>query len=97
MLLQDFGLCSSNCNYPSPYLYGEIYFGSVPAKNLELFVNGTDEGNLGHGIEVINAVYTYKGTFQFPKVISGQSYEIKFLAVFTDNSTVSASTVVVAD
>jgi len=97
MTLQNFSLCPSNCNYPSPYLSGEIYFGGPSlVKSLELFVNGTDEGKLGHGIGVTNVIYQYKGSFQSPQVIAGDAYVIKFVAVFEDNSTATASTTVVA-
>jgi hypothetical protein len=97
MSLQSFSLCASNCLYPSPYLSGEIYFGGPsPCKSLELFVNGTDEGSLGHGIGTANVVYLYKGSFQSPQVIAGQVYVIKFVAILTDNSTATAMTTVVA-
>jgi hypothetical protein len=95
--LQNFSLCASNCLYPSPYLSGEIYFGGpLTAKSLELFVNGTDEGNLGHGIGITNVIYMYQGSFQSPAVVVGDAYVITFVATFQDNSTATATTVVVA-
>ncbi|MDA4121611.1 MAG: hypothetical protein OK456_00350 [Thaumarchaeota archaeon] len=95
--LQNFSLCASNCVYPSPYLSGEIYFGGpLTAKSLELFVNGTDEGSLGHGIGNTNVIYMYKGSFQSPVVVVGDAYVITFVATFQDNSTATATTVVVA-
>jgi hypothetical protein len=97
MSLQSFSLCPSNCVYPSPYLTGQIYFGGPSfAKSLELFVNGTDEGSLGHGIGNANVIYQYKGSFQSPAVVAGEAYVIKFVAVFEDNSTATATTTVVA-
>lgn len=95
--LQSFSLCPSNCLYPSPYLTGEIYFqGPQPVKSLQLFVNGTDEGNLGHGIGQLDVIYEYKGTFQSPQAIAGDSYVITFVALYADNSTATAKTTVVA-
>ncbi len=95
--LQNFSLCPSNCLYPSPSLTGEIYFGGPSlAKSMELFVNGTDEGSLGHGIGSTNVIYLYKGSFQSPQVIAGDAYVIKFVATLADNSTATASTTVVA-
>jgi hypothetical protein len=96
--LQGFSLCPSNCLYPSPYLTGEIYFGGPsPCKSLELSVNGTDEGSLGHGIGVADVVYLYKGSFQSPQVVAGDTYVIKFIAVFEDSSTATAMTTVIAE
>jgi hypothetical protein len=95
--LQSFSLCPSNCTYPSPYLTGEIYFsGPSLCESLELFVNGTDEGSVGHGIGSTNVIYLYKGSFQSPAAVAGDVYVIKFVAVFVDNSMATATTTLVA-
>jgi len=97
MSLRGFSLCSSNCLYPSPYLSGEIYFqGPQLAKSLELFVNGMDEGSLGHGIGNTNVIYLYKGTFQSPPVVAGDVYVITFVVTYADNTTASSTMGVLA-
>jgi hypothetical protein len=96
--LQSFSLCPSDCIYPSPYLTGEIYLGGPsPLKSLQLIVNGTDEGVQTYGPNTnIDVILIYKGGFQNPPVISGEAYVLRFVATFEDNSTASATTVVVA-
>ncbi len=98
--LDQFSLCPSNCGYPSPYLSGFIYFnGSAPLKSLQLIVNGTDEGTqsyAGTGDNLTKFVMWYKGGFHNPAVVSGDEYTLRFVAVFQDNSTASATTTVVA-
>jgi YVTN family beta-propeller protein len=91
--LQNFSLCSSDCVYPSPYLSGEIYLGPS-LTSLELYVNGTSEGSLGSNIGDPNVVFQYQGTFQSPKVIPGDSYVIKFVAIFEDSSPTTVTTTV---
>jgi hypothetical protein len=96
--LQSFSLCPSNCLYPSPYLTGEIYLGGPsPMKTLQLQVNGTDEGVMTYGPAQTDVILIYKGGFQNPPVISGEAYVLRFLATFEDNSTASATTVVIAE
>ena len=96
--LQDFSLCSSNCTYPSPYLSGFIYFsGPAPLKSLQLIVNGTDQGvQPEKGLTPATFVEWYKGGFQNPPVVKGDTYVLRFVATYEDNSTATASTVVVA-
>ena len=97
--LQGFSLCASNCGYPSPYLSGFIYFdGSAPLKNLQLVVNGTDQGVQPYtGNSLAKFVEWYKGGFQNPPVVRGEIYLLQFIATFEDNSTATATTTVVAD
>jgi len=43
--IDSMSLCSSNCNYPSPYLSGTVFVNStVPLRSLQLYINGTSEG-----------------------------------------------------
>jgi hypothetical protein len=96
--LQGFSLCSSNCNYPSPYLSGSIYFNiPAPMKTLRLIVNGTDQGiQSWKCCSLLQFVLEYKGGFQNPVVVKGDSYVLKFIATFQDNTTASATTTVAA-
>ncbi len=96
--LQGFGLCSSNCGYPSPYLNGFIYFdGPAPLKSLQLIVNGTDQGvQRWNDSTYTQFVEWYKGGFTNPPVAKGDVYVLIFIATFEDNSTASATTTVVA-
>ena len=97
--LQEFGLCSSNCGYPSPYLSGFIYFdGSTPVKSLQLIVNGTAQGvQAMTGSTLTRYIEWYKGGFTNPTVVKGDTYVLRFLVTFEDNSMASAATVVVAN
>jgi hypothetical protein len=95
--LQNFSLCPSNCGYPSPSLTGEVNLrGPLVVENLELIVNGTDEGGQGYRIGQTNIVYDYRGTFLSPQVVVGDSYVITLVATYSDNSTASATTTVIA-
>ncbi len=96
--LQEFSLCASNCGYPSPYLSGYIYFdGPAPLKSLQLVVNGTVQGvQACNGCTLTRFIEWYKGGFQSPPVVKGDTYVLQFVATFKDNSTATASTVVVA-
>ena len=96
--LEGFGLCSENCGYPSPYLSGFIYFdGPAPMKSLQLTVNGTgQEAQTFSGYTFTQFVEWYKGGFTNPAVVKGDAYVLLFVATFEDNSTASATTVVVA-
>jgi hypothetical protein len=97
--LQGFSLCTSNCGYPSPYLSGYIYFdGPAPLKSLRLIVNGTSQGvQTWTGNTLAKFVEWYKGGFQNPPVVRGDSYVLQFIATFADNSTAAATTTVVAN
>ncbi|HEV2226044.1 MAG TPA: hypothetical protein VGR56_04475 [Nitrososphaerales archaeon] len=96
--LQGFSLCASNCGYPSPYLSGYIYFdGPAPPKSLQLIVNGTSQGvQSWTGTTLTNFVEWYKGGFQNPPAIKGDTYLLQFIATFEDNSTATAMTTVTA-
>ena len=97
MSLRNFSLCSSNCVYPSPYLSGEILFnGSAPVSSLHLLVNNTSEDYNYFNNSITHFSYLYKGSFQNPPVVSGQTYWIKFAATFKDNTEAEVSTLVVA-
>lgn len=99
IMLQGFSLCSSDCNYPSPYLSGIILFnGTAAVRSLRLIVNGTDEGvEPWSGINLTTFALGYKGGFQNPPVVKGDVYVIRFVATFQDDSTATAVTTVVAD
>jgi hypothetical protein len=97
MSLRNFSLCSSNCVYPSPYLSGEILFnGSAPLSSLHLLVNNTSEGYNYFNDSTTHFTYLYRGSFQNPPVVTGQTYWIKFAATFKDNTEGEASILVVA-
>ena len=97
--LQDFSLCAFNCGYPSPYLSGYIYFDCpTPPKSLQLIVNGTSQGVQSWTESMpTKFVEWYKGGFQNPRVVKGDSYVLQFVVTFEDNSTAMATTAVVAD
>lgn len=96
--LEGFGLCSANCVYPAPHLGGLIFFnGPAPLKSLDLSVNGTDQGTQSwSGTTLTSFALDYKGGFVNPLVVRGDTYVLRFVATFEDNSTASATTTVVA-
>jgi len=106
--LPDVSLCASNCIYPSPYLSATVFVnGSARLSTLHWFVNGTDERTtLGPNATTsyaTNALYTgysvvYRLHLNNPAmpIIAGKTYTITVEVVFQDNSTSTASTIVVA-
>lgn len=95
--LRNFSLCSSNCVYPSPYLSGEVLVNaSAPITSLHLLVNNTSEDYNYFNDSMTHFTYLYKGSFQNPPVVSGQTYWIKFAATFKDNTEAEVSILVVA-
>ncbi len=67
-----------------------------PLASLHLQVNGTDEGSFPLNNNMTHYIYEYKGGFQNPAVVSGNTYIIEFTATFQDNSTTTAWTQIVA-
>jgi hypothetical protein len=96
--LHFFSLCVSYCLYPSPYLSGDVFLsGPSPLKALIVFVNGTEVANLRSGITPANRILQYNVTLpQSPVVLVGDLCALRFEAVFQDNSTAFATTVIFA-
>lgn len=96
--LGTFSLCASNCIYPSPHLTGLIYIGGPsPMRSLQLIVNGTAVGSQSYKGNLTNYALVYKGGFQNPPVVKGQTCTIQFVATFEDGSTAMATTTVTAE
>jgi hypothetical protein len=97
--LGEMVLCSSDCDYPAPGLSGTVYLNSTsPLKSLQLFVNGTDEGvrTYDASLSSIDLNTQYASGFQSPEVIAHDTYTLKFVVTFEDNSTFTATTEVIA-
>ncbi len=97
--LEGFSLCPGNCGYPSPYqLSGYIFFnGTAPLKSLQLFVNGVyGQGVQSYDSNSTSSAILYKNSFQYPEVVRGNVYVLRFIATFRDNSTATATAEVVA-
>lgn len=106
--LQDVSLCAINCLYGSPELSATIYVdGSVRLSTLHWFINGTDEGTtIGPNATVSYATnllytnytvgYTVHPNNPAMPIIAGETYTIKVVSTFQDNSTYTASATVVA-
>jgi hypothetical protein len=93
------GLCSHNCNYPSPYLSGTVIVNStVPLRALQLFINGTSEGtsNYSSSLSIFTFGYKANPTNQSMPIVSGKTYLIVLVAKFQDNSSSVASVIVTA-
>jgi len=86
--------------YPTPYLSATIFVNrSVPLSKLTLFINGTLEasGSQGESNKTIyGLIYKAQPSNQAMPIIAGRTYEVTFVAIFEDNSTSTASKIVVA-
>lgn len=101
--LQAVGLCASNCVYPSPYLSATVFVNaSVPLSTLHLFINGTTEGWGFYSTTTANTMANYSVVFKAHPVnpdmpiVAGKTYTITLVATFQDESTYTASIIVVA-
>jgi hypothetical protein len=102
-----FGLCASNCGYPSPYMSGGILFFSnsttaVSPVTLQYFVNGTGSSvqTLSKPSDVPNGQnwgMTWKSGANGVSIISGKPYLITFVISYADGTTQSESVVLIAD
>ena len=101
ILLQSFSLCAGNCGYASPYISGNVLVNtSVPLFSLRLIINGTNEfySNFeDYGIGNYTVPFHASGYNQSIAIQSGKKYLLTFIATFQDNSTLTASTLLVAD
>ncbi len=86
--------------YPTPYLSTDVFVNrSVPLSKLSLFINGTLEASGSQGESdrtVYGIVYKAQPSNQEMPIIAGRTYEVTFVATFEDNSTSTASVIVVA-
>lgn len=92
-------LCSSNCNYPGPYLSGTVFVNStVPLLSIQLSINGTSEGTSNYSNNSTKFPIGYKAspTNQSMPIVSGKTYLIVLVAKFQDNSSSVASVVLTA-
>ena len=98
--LEAFSLCQGNCIYASPYLSGNVIVStSVPLVSLKLTINGTNEfwaNYANYGIGNYTIPYRASAYNQSLLIVAGKSYLVTLVAVFQDNNTLSASTLVVA-
>ncbi len=98
--LQDFEICPSNCNYPSPYISGNIYFNNthVAIKNVDFFVNGVG-GSIGDimpsGVAE-DIGYFFKGTTSI-HILPNHPYTITAEVTFWDNTTYFSSETIMSD
>jgi hypothetical protein len=100
MSLKAFSLCQGNCIYASPYLSGNVLVNAtVPLVSLQLTINGTNEfwaNYLNYGIGNYTIPYRVSPYNQSLPIVAGKSYLVTLVATFIDNTTLSASTLVVA-
>jgi hypothetical protein len=92
-------LCSSNCNYPGPYLSGTVLVNStVPLRSIQLFINGTLEGTSNYSNNSTKFAIGYKAnpTDQSMPIVSGKTYLIVLVGKFQDNASSVASVVLTA-
>jgi hypothetical protein len=96
--LQNFSICSANCNYPSPYMFGEVYVNAhSPLYSLQISISGNPLYTKYFHNQFLNYVYQFKTVGFASAIVSGDSYSVQFIATFNDNSTWTASAEVVAN
>jgi len=100
MSLTGFSICISNCVKESPYVTGTVLVkATTPLVTLRLVINGTDEfqsNSARYGVGNYTVPFFANAENQSLPIIAGAPYLLTLVAIFQDNSTLSASTVVVA-
>ena len=101
IILQSFSICAQvSCYYAPPYIHGNVLVNtSVPLYSMRLTINGTNEfwANYNdYGVGNYTVPFKASGYNASLSILPGKAYLITMVATFEDNSTVSASTVVVA-
>ncbi len=98
--LQSFSICQSSCFYGNPLISGKVVVNeSEPLQSMKLSVNGVDEfvsNYVNYGIGNYSIPYRVSPNDQSLPIVAGRSYRITLVATFQDNSTLSASSDLVA-
>jgi hypothetical protein len=101
IILRSFSICEVQCYYAPPYIYGKVLVNTtVPLSSIRLIINGTNEfwSNYNdYGIGNYTVPFSASGYNQTLSIMAGKPYLVTLVATFQDSSTVSASTVVVAN
>ncbi len=101
VILRSFSICVVDCYYAPPYINGRVLVNTtVPLYSLRLIINGTNEfwSNYNdYGVGNYTVPFNASGYNESLTIVPGKPYLVTLVATFEDNSTVSASTVVVAN
>jgi hypothetical protein len=100
MALTNFSICLRNCAKDPPYVSGSVLVNATtPLVTIQMMINGTKEFQANYadyGVGNYTVPFHANADNQTLPIIAGAQYLVTLVAVFQDNSTLSASTVVVA-
>jgi hypothetical protein len=96
--LAGFSVCAQNCNYPAPYIIGNIIINYSYAWTwVKYYVNGTCECPARNFSEGFTGGYNYVWKSGSPvPIISGEVYTLTFIVGFSDGKNYTVSTIVTA-
>jgi hypothetical protein len=100
MTLQSFSICESSCFYGNALITGNVVVNtSEPLQSMKLSINGVDEflsNYVNYGVGNYSIPYRVSLNNQSLPIVTGRSYRITLVATFQDNSSLSASSDVIA-